>query len=164
VSVYVSSPNPATAIVSGDAGTVSERATVALKLAATAPRQARRLLDGIPGVEEGVLAEWGLRHLAESADLIVSELVTNAVLHGAEPASFTIYTDREADRGLLFIEVEDSKPDAPDPGDADENAESGRGLMIVEALAEDWGVEPTTGGKRVWASLAVAERPAEEAR
>jgi anti-sigma regulatory factor (Ser/Thr protein kinase) len=148
VSTYVSSPSPATCVVASESGPVSERVTVALALTVTAPRQARRVLDG-------ALAEWGLGHLAEAADLLTSELVTNAVLHGAEPASLTIYTDREADGGLLFIEVDDANPDTPDLRGTDENAESGRGLMIVEAVAEDWGCDLTEAGKRVWASLAI---------
>jgi len=152
VSTYVSSPSPATCVVASDSGPVSERVTVTLALTVTAPRQARRVLDG-------ALAEWGLGHLAEAADLLTSELVTNAVLHGTQPATLTVYTDREADGGLLFIEVEDAKPGAPDLPDADEDAESGRGLMIVDAIAEDWGCDPAETGKRVWASLAIAPDP-----
>lgn len=148
MSMYVSSPNVFTCVIANDAGTISEHVAVPLALTVTAPRQARRVLDG-------VLVEWGLGHLAEAADLLISELVTNAVLHGTEPAFLAIYTDREADGGLLFVEVEDAKPDAPDLRVGDDDAESGRGLVLVDAIAEDWGCDRVETGKRVWASLAI---------
>ena len=155
MSVYVSAPAPGASIVIGECGVVSEHLTARIALVDTAPNQARRLL-GI------ALAEWGLGHLADAAELITSELVTNAFIHGQEPALLNIYTDRVGDRGgLLFVEVEDAGEHMPQPEDAAENAESGRGLQIVEALADDWGVEPLGSGKRVWASLAIVEKPGE---
>lgn len=157
VSLYVSAPSPATRIVTDEHGTVScsEHVTTRIALTATAPRQARRLLDT-------ALAEWGLGHLADAADLITSELVTNAVMHGTEPALFNLYTDREPGAGLLFIEIEDAGAHMPEMRDADDDATSGRGLLLVDVLAEDWGTEPLGSGKRVWASLAIAEKPGDE--
>jgi anti-sigma regulatory factor (Ser/Thr protein kinase) len=150
VSLFVTTPNPGTRIVTDEHGVtrVTERVSVQLALIDTAPRQARCILDD-------ALAEWGLRHLADAADLLTSELVTNAVVHGAEPAFLTVYTDREADGGLLFLEVEDADENMPQERVADDGDESGRGLQLVDALAEDWGTEPAASGKRVWASLAI---------
>jgi anti-sigma regulatory factor (Ser/Thr protein kinase) len=125
-----------------------ERVSTQFALTRSAPHQARRILDA-------ALAKWGLGHLADAADLITSELVTNAVMHGAEPAFLTIYTDREADDGLLFVEVQDAKDAMPLERDADDDAETGRGLQIVDALAAEWGTEPARLGKLVWASLAI---------
>jgi anti-sigma regulatory factor (Ser/Thr protein kinase) len=126
----------------------AERTSTELALAETAPWLARRILNA-------ALAEWGLGHLVDSADLVTSELVTNAVRHGKEPARLTVYTDRAADGGLLFIEVEDAGVDVPEMRDADDGDEDGRGLMIVEAMSEDWGTDITDEGKRVWASLEI---------
>jgi anti-sigma regulatory factor (Ser/Thr protein kinase) len=151
MSLSVSSPNFATRIAVGDDGTVAERFSTGFALTGTAPGHARRILDA-------ALAEWGLGHLADAADLIMSELVTNAVVHGEPDAFLAFYTDREADGGLLFIEVEDAGEHVPLQRDADEDSLDGRGLQIVAAIAEDWGTEPVGSGKRVWASLAITEK------
>lgn len=124
------------------------RLSVPLRLDATAPRCARVVVDG-------ALAEWGLKGVAETAALIVSELVTNAVVHGCEPAALMLYTDPGADGGLLFVEVDDAGPAKPERRAAGFDAESGRGLVLVDALAADWGCEATGGGKRVWASIGI---------
>jgi anti-sigma regulatory factor (Ser/Thr protein kinase) len=157
VSLYVSTPGPDICLVTGEHGTVGvgERVSARFALVQTAPRQARRILDA-------ALAEWGLGHLADAADLITSELVTNACAHGAAPAMFNVYADREADGGLLFIEVEDAGGHDPNLRAVDDDAEDGRGLQIVDALAEDWGCEPVGHGKRVWASLAIRVKPEPE--
>lgn len=150
MSLYVSTSDSVTRTVADGHGTagVGERVSAKLALTKTAPRQARRILDA-------ALAEWGLGALADAADLITSELVTNAHMHGGEPAFFNAYTDRTADGGLLFLEVEDAGDDMPEERAADDDAEAGRGLQIVDALAEDWGTEPIGHGKRVWASLSL---------
>lgn len=148
MSRYYSSPNAGMHIITGEHGTISERRTTGLALTLTAPRQARRILDD-------ALAEWGLGYLADSADIIMSELVTNAVEHGDEPALLAIYTDREADGGLLFIEVEDGGEHMPEQREATDDELGGRGLLLVDALAADWGTEPVGHGKRVWASLSI---------
>lgn len=104
------------------------------------------------------LKKASLTNMIETAELIVSELVTNAVLHGAAPARVVVYEDS----GLLFIEVYDGSRDDPQPG-VSEDDEHGRGLAIVEFLAEDWASEQAAHGKCVWASLAVTrdiEQPA----
>jgi anti-sigma regulatory factor (Ser/Thr protein kinase) len=149
VSRYVSAPAPGVSIVTGEHGTtVSERMSTQIALADTAPGLARRILNT-------ALAEWGLGHLVDTADLVTSELVTNALLHGEEPARLTFYTDRAADGGLLFVEVEDAGGHVPHMRAAEDGDEHGRGLLIVEAISEDWGSEPVGYGKRVWASLAI---------
>lgn len=152
MSPYVSTSDSVTRIIADrrDTTGAAERVSAKLALTKTAPGHARRILDA-------ALAEWGLGHLADAADLITSELVTNAVVHGIGPAGIGFYTDRTADGGLLFIEVEDSSSALPQARPVGEDDEAGRGLVLVDALAEDWGCEPLADGqrKRVWASLAL---------
>jgi anti-sigma regulatory factor (Ser/Thr protein kinase) len=90
----------------------------------------------------------------DDAALLVSELATNAVVHTA--SSRILCGVALSSDGRLRIEVHDDHAapcEAPDSTDLDE--ESGRGLLIVRALAESWGVHPspTTHGKVVWATL-----------
>lgn len=96
-----------------------------------------------------MLREWDATDMADSAALLVSELLTNAVVHTGTDARLDLRLDSNA----LRIEVEDRHPgrtlamEAPLPH---EDSESGRGLLITTALASSWGVEYTTGAKRVW--------------
>lgn len=104
------------------------------------------------------LAGWGMDGLAESATVIVSELVTNALLHGTPPISLALHR-----HGLLLRgEVTDHGPTLPTMPDIaldDLNAEHGRGLPIVAAYADRWGIDPAPTGKTVWFILSA--RPAE---
>lgn len=87
-----------------------------------------------------------------TAALLTSELVTNAVRYGGSRATL------EARRpgGVLRISVEDDNPELPEEGLAPAfSAESGRGIMLVDALAARWGVEHRPGGKAVWFELDV---------
>jgi len=85
----------------------------------------------------------------EQAVLMTSELVSNAVVHGAEP----ITLDIAVGTGLLTVSVDDAGTGGPlwmRPTEVDVH---GRGVRIVDSLSYAWGVEPLTGGKRVWFSL-----------
>jgi CheY-like chemotaxis protein/anti-sigma regulatory factor (Ser/Thr protein kinase) len=119
--------------------------TVSLPLPATADgvREARatvrRLLEG-----------WGLAGLGETAELCASELATNAVLHARSPVLLGVELLPDAVR----VEVEDEAPGAIEAGPlVDDGSESGRGLAIVDALTESWGVEQHQAGKTVWFEL-----------
>ncbi|HWH27793.1 MAG TPA: ATP-binding protein [Mycobacteriales bacterium] len=87
----------------------------------------------------------------ETAALLTSELVTNAIIHGRSRAVLTAHTPPP----VLRVSVQDDDPQLPDVGDAPGvGAESGRGLLLVAALASSWGVERTeSGGKAVWFEL-----------
>jgi anti-sigma regulatory factor (Ser/Thr protein kinase) len=87
----------------------------------------------------------------ENASLLVSELVTNAVLHGRSRAVL----DVRRPPPVLRVWVRDDNPALPPVGISPElTAESGRGLVLVSALASRWGVEATEdGGKAVWFEL-----------
>jgi serine phosphatase RsbU (regulator of sigma subunit) len=93
------------------------------------------------------------RMTIEDAELIVSELVTNAVLHGRTPA--TLRVRRLAD--CIRVEVEDAGRDLPVRMRTTDEAMTGRGLDMVAALASAWGIDAgTAGGKIVWAELTEA--------
>ena len=99
-----------------------------------------------------VLASWRVTHLEETALLVVSELVTNAVRHAARGESVLILR-LEAAGISLRIEVHDADPQRPQPGTPDGLDESGYGFVIIDALASKWGVSETATGKAVWAEL-----------
>jgi len=109
-----------------------------------------------------LLAEWGLGGLTGQAELVVSELVTNAVaasqqLPWISPVRLWLY----ADSTRVLIAVWDANPRLPVRADTDELAESGRGLLLVESLAAQWDAysTPDYGGKVVRAICAADEPP-----
>jgi serine/threonine-protein kinase RsbW len=97
------------------------------------------------------LAAWRLAHVEETAVLLVSELVTNAVRHARGSGAVTL--DLHASRTWLRIEVRDADRHWPQPRIPDESDESGFGFVLVDALAGKWGVRETETGKAVWAEL-----------
>ncbi|MEV5705609.1 ATP-binding protein [Actinoallomurus sp. NPDC052274] len=97
------------------------------------------------------LREWGLTDLLDDASTVTGELVANAARLGQV---FTVRLIPED--GALLVEVVDSSPDEPQIRDAfgDSDAEGGRGLLIVAALAVGWGVRREGRRKVVWARVA----------
>ncbi|MFB6961331.1 SpoIIE family protein phosphatase [Streptomyces sp. NPDC056309] len=92
------------------------------------------------------LAEWGLEELTFTTELILSELVTNAIRYGAEPIRVRVLRDR-----ALICEVFDSSNTSPHLRYAASTDEGGRGLFLVAQLAERWGTRYTPTGKAIWA-------------
>src|SRR3569623_139445 len=92
--------------------------------------------------------------LASDAELVVTELVTNAVLHGAPPISFRLRGRRDRVR----IEVLDAGHSIPMQGRHNTEGMTGRGLAAVESLTNAWGIEPADDGKLVWAELGKPRR------
>jgi anti-sigma regulatory factor (Ser/Thr protein kinase) len=105
-----------------------------------------------------VLWEWNLTGLSESAELLVSELVTNAVAASRSTVpSAPVRLWLLAGTGQVLVVVWDACPRAPVPGEVDEDAESGRGLLLVDAMSRGWDwyfPQDGTGGKVVWALAA----------
>ena len=106
-----------------------------------------------PGQARSAVAGWaravGADRLCDDLCLIVSELVTNAVRHGAPPVTVAV----SADDRTVTVSVVDADPAAPVPREAGADAESGRGLLLIDLLAAEHGVTPEPPGKAVWAAL-----------
>lgn len=103
-----------------------------------------------------VLWEWGLTHLSEDVELLVSELVTNAIAASAaadqaSPVRLWLLTDRT--QALILVWDASLRP--PEPVNVGQDSECGRGLLLVEAISQrwDWYLPVDTGGKVVWAAL-----------
>ena len=100
----------------------------------------------------GELAAWGVDgETAERARLLVSELVANGVVHGRSQVMVTV----RLQRSVLTVSVADEDTRRPVLYRADESALGGRGLTLVEQLADSWGVADQEFGKAVWFRLAV---------
>ncbi|MEV4945993.1 ATP-binding protein [Streptomyces sp. NPDC053755] len=93
------------------------------------------------------LTRWGLDPLADAGELALGELVANVVRH-VPGRSCSVLILREP-HGLR-VEVADAVPGPLHAKAAEPFAEGGRGLALVEAVTDRWGVEPSTGGKTVW--------------
>lgn len=110
-----------------------------------------------------VLKEWNLGHLADDAEVIISELTTNALkaswsTNDARPISLHLLASRQH----LMIQVWDALSAPPDPRPHAIDAETGRGLEIVSLLSERWGFyHPVGGGKTVWAALEIPAAPSD---
>lgn len=105
---------------------------------AQAPREARSLA-------RGALAGWGLEELTDIVELLVSEVVTNAVRYAQRPVTLRlVHTDR------LRCEVVDDVPQLPRMRRAGPADEGGRGMFLVNKLARHWGAERLSVGKVVW--------------
>jgi anti-sigma regulatory factor (Ser/Thr protein kinase) len=98
-----------------------------------------------------VLGQWGLASLVDDAAVVVSELATNAISAGATAMTVLIANERFADR--VHIAVWDDASGKPELKEPDYDAEHGRGLHLVDALAADWGCDFAQTGKIVWADL-----------
>jgi anti-sigma regulatory factor (Ser/Thr protein kinase) len=97
-----------------------------------------------------VLASWQVAHLTEPAVLIVSELVTNSVEHSQ---GSLLLLQMQARGTRLRIEIHDADPRWPQPCTPTGLDESGFGLVLVNALADEWGVCDNATGKAVWVEL-----------
>jgi anti-sigma regulatory factor (Ser/Thr protein kinase) len=96
---------------------------------------------------EITLESWSCHEVVDSARLLLSELVVNAVLHARTPVSIRM----SCDDGVVRFEVEDADPTPiEEPRAVAPDVPNGRGLAIVDALADDWGTTETTRGKVVW--------------
>ncbi|MDT0465154.1 SpoIIE family protein phosphatase [Streptomyces gibsoniae] len=91
------------------------------------------------------LSEWGLEHLVPTTELIISELVTNAIRHGAGPIRLRLIQHQ-----VLTCEVFDSGQCYPRLRHARIVDENGRGLFLIAQLSNRWGFRSATGGKLVW--------------
>ncbi|MGP2442687.1 SpoIIE family protein phosphatase [Streptomyces sp. JW3] len=102
------------------------------------------------------LRSWRLDALADTALLLASELLTNAVCHARGPLTLRIWRSARQ----LGVEVTDRTAPRPQARPADPAEENGRGLLLVGTLADAWGTRPTATGKTVWFTLLTARTDA----
>jgi two-component sensor histidine kinase len=88
--------------------------------------------------------------------LVASELVSNAIRHGAPVSARKIDVTWDFEGSDLVIRVEDGGADQPRQRRPDSRQSDGRGLAIVAAIAREWGVERTARGKSVWARIPIS--------
>ncbi|MGW0827552.1 ATP-binding protein [Streptomyces sp. NPDC002845] len=125
------------------------RYTESLPNEPSSARAARRLV-------RTALAVWGIEHLTDCAELIVSEFVGNTVEH-ARGNMIRVIVERPDSR-TVRVAVADKDRRKPTPRVTAPDDEHGRGLAMVSLVADDWGVEPKQwGGKVVWAVLRCEE-------
>jgi anti-sigma regulatory factor (Ser/Thr protein kinase) len=101
-----------------------------------------------------VLAEWGLAAMAETAMLPTSELVTNAVLHAG--SGIGVAVERDDRRSVVRIAVTDGSRRLPRERTGRPMASRGRGLTIVTATCDSFGVQRSSSGKTVWFELGMS--------
>ncbi|MEU3184109.1 SpoIIE family protein phosphatase [Streptomyces sp. NPDC006923] len=94
------------------------------------------------------LAKWSLSELEVAAEVVVSELVTNAIVHGSGPVRLRLIRDQ-----VLICEVSDNSGSLPRQRQANATDENGRGLFLVTHLCSRWGSRWTPDGKIIWAEL-----------
>ncbi|MFP3990862.1 ATP-binding protein [Streptomyces sp. E11-3] len=101
------------------------------------------------------VTQWGCHERLDDVRLCTSELVTNALLHGTSAAEVILVRIELHDTQLL-VEVHDKGDGTPKQRNAQSTCDDGRGLVLVSAIADDWGSSARQGpGKRVWASFQV---------
>ncbi len=117
---------------------------LALPSDASAVRMARQ-------ITRDALATWHLAQLEETAVLLVSELVTNAVRHAADTGAVGLEL---ASTGThLRVEIQDGDPSWRQMDSVADCDESGYGFLLVDSLADRWGLRRVCAGKAVWAEL-----------
>ncbi|MFF4408862.1 PAS domain S-box protein [Streptoverticillium reticulum] len=95
------------------------------------------------------LAAWDCSAALDDARLLTSEVLTNAICHATGPIQLRVRRGTDE----LTVEVTDRSPQPPQPRLAEVGDESGRGLLLVDALADSWGTRPVDRGKTIWFTL-----------
>jgi anti-sigma regulatory factor (Ser/Thr protein kinase) len=109
----------------------------------------------VAGVRKQVAARlsgWGLGDVAFVTELVVTELVTNAIRYAKSPIQLRLIRDR-----TLICEVSDASSTAPHMRRALADDEGGRGLFLVSQLTQRWGSRQTSRGKTIWAEQALPD-------
>ena len=125
-----------------DRTATDQRRVLALRAVPEAAPETRALL-------RQMLAGGPFEDRLDDAQLAASELVTNAVLHGRQP----LFVEVRVEGSCLRVEVVDGSPVSPSFSMLDPTAVTGRGLMLISAASDRWGVDPLPEGKVVWFEL-----------
>ena len=116
----------------------------------TSPQLARAFL-------RSALETWKLDGFGDVTELLVTELVTNVVTHVGAPMTLRVHREPSTMR----VELEDPSPEVPVVRHPDSAEEHGRGVLLVDQLANAWGVDSRADGKTVWFELDVSTATAE---
>jgi anti-sigma regulatory factor (Ser/Thr protein kinase) len=98
------------------------------------------------------LETWQLDGFGDITELLVTELVANVVTHVGSPMTLRVARTPT----MMRVEIDDSSPEVPVVRHPDTADEHGRGVLLVDQLANAWGVEPRAQGKTVWFELDVS--------
>ncbi|MEU1463056.1 SpoIIE family protein phosphatase [Streptomyces sp. NPDC005727] len=109
-------------------------------------------VSGMRGAVSAKLEEWGLSELGFGMELVLSELITNAIRYGSDPVHVRLIRDR-----VLICEVADGSSTSPHLRYAATTDEGGRGLFLVSQMTERWGTRYTPQGKVIWAEVALPD-------
>jgi anti-sigma regulatory factor (Ser/Thr protein kinase)/PAS domain-containing protein len=131
-----------------DGPAVPPRRTV-LTIGQDEPRQIKNARDEV----RVVLYDWDKEVQVDSAALLVSEVVTNVLIHTEHDALLSVEVLGRPGTRRLRVEVADNSDDMPHLRHPGEMASSGRGLVLLDELADSWGVEPRGRGKSIWFEL-----------
>lgn len=133
------------------AGTAAEPA-VRRTLLSVAQAEPERIAEARRYLRE-LLHDWASADQVDSAVLLLSEMLANVLVHTDADALLLAELTGEAPARLLRVEVTDAGDDLPHRRRPGELASSGRGLMLIELLADTWGVKPRGEGKSIWFEL-----------
>ncbi|MGW1284056.1 SpoIIE family protein phosphatase [Streptomyces sp. NPDC002586] len=140
----------------GCGATVTVRPRVRRTLLQVAQDEPDRIAEARRHLRE-LLHDWAPAEQIDSAVLLVSEMVTNVLVHTDADALLLAEVTGEAAARRLRVEVTDAGDDLPHRRRPGELASSGRGLMLIELLADAWGVDPRGEGKSIWFELYESE-------
>jgi anti-sigma regulatory factor (Ser/Thr protein kinase) len=141
-------PRPAGPARPADPPRPAERHASRVRLATgpAAAAEARRRV-------RAAISSWQIPVDQDAALLLTSELVTNAVRHEAGQGAQAVRLFISCSRGRLRVDVHDTSPALPAVADVPADAETGRGLLLVETLSDEWGFYRTAAGKAVYFTL-----------
>ncbi|MEV5873731.1 SpoIIE family protein phosphatase [Streptomyces sp. NPDC052101] len=136
----------------GCGATVTVRPQVRRTLLSVAQDEPDRIAEARQHLRE-LLHDWAAAEQIDSAVLLVSEMVTNVLVHTDTDALLLAEVTGETRARRLRVQVTDTGDDLPHKRRPGELASSGRGLMLIELLADAWGVDPRGEGKSIWFEL-----------
>nr|BFD83754.1 SpoIIE family protein phosphatase [Streptomyces sp. Xyl84] len=136
----------------GDGGAVTARPEIRRTLLTVAQAEPERIAVARQQLRE-LLHDWASADQVDSAVLLLSEMLTNVLVHTDTDALLLAEVSGEPGERRMRVEVTDAGDDLPHKRRPGELASSGRGLVLIELLADAWGVEPRGVGKSIWFEL-----------